>query len=258
MAERDPQNGWLETARDWFKWTFYDEIYGFFRKRAERLTMGEIIAAAIIVYAYLRHHPALLLLGVGAVVAFTSMIVSSWLCPRSPRVDRLADPVAANSLEKKLAELERQLAQVAAREYPPLPQDRMNQLSEGLIKLPRKIVDRDNRHIDIRRDEFADCIDLADAVASAFRAAGWQMMYLPRRGEGDELLPAGISVVAPPDDPRAPLIVTTLGSVLGPDYGPITLRTKSAVAYGLPSFLDGIVVIQIAIGQKPRRSLGAV
>ncbi len=152
----------------------------------------------------------------------------------------------------EITALKAQLSSIAAREYPPLSQSKINELSEALLALPRVVVGRDNRHIDIRRDELGDSIELADGIARAFQAADWRMMDEPKKPASPDRLPPGIWVIAPPNDPRAPLIADLLGKLLGSDYGPISTKIEASMDFGFPNFLDKLVVVRIAIGRKMR------
>lgn len=155
----------------------------------------------------------------------------------------------------QIAVLRAQLSEVAAREYPPLSKFKISELAEALLILPRAVVGRDNRHIDIRREELSDCMELADSLARAFRAADWRMSDEPRKSGGGTPLPQGIWVVAGPDDLRVPPIADLLRKVLGPDYGPIGTKIVGSMDFGFPNFLDKFLVVRIAIGRKPRQKL---
>lgn len=162
------------------------------------------------------------------------------------------EPPLESEKGHEIAALKAQLSSLAAREYPSLSHPKINELSEALLALPRIVVGRDNRHIDIRREELSDCMELADGIARAFRAADWRMMDEPKKPNTANPLPPGIWIAAPLNDPRAPLIADLLGQVLGPDYGPIGTKIEGSMDFGFPNFLDKFVVVRVAIGRKAR------
>lgn len=135
------------------------------------------------------------------------------------------------------------------RVWPSMSQRQIFELRNRLAAIPAVIEGRDCRHIEIVREEFPDCADLADDVADAFRTAWADPTILPGKIYGN--IKDGIWIVGPRDDPRRPILLSILSEVLGTEYEPISLETTPPVP-GLER-IDSRMVIRIAIGRKPRR-----
>ena len=61
------------------------------------------------------------------------------------------------------------------REWPSLTRQQISDLRNRLAATPAIIENRDNRRIEIVREEFPDCANLADDLAEAFKTAGWDV-----------------------------------------------------------------------------------
>jgi hypothetical protein len=133
--------------------------------------------------------------------------------------------------------------------WPSMSKRQISELRNRLAAIPAVIEGRDCRHIQILREEFPDCADLADDFADAFRNAWADPAILPSKQYGP--IRDGIWIVGPRDDPRRPILLSILSEVLGAEYEPITLETTPPLIPAL-ALIDSRMVIQIAIGRKPR------
>ncbi len=156
--------------------------------------------------------------------------------------------------------LRSQLEERRAREWAPLTSDLKRELTAQIRTLPASLKQRDFRHIDIRRAEFTDCIDLADDLADCFRRAGWEVPFPPRAPETGASISTGIWVAGPLHDPRTEAMANVLFEALDVEYRPIKIwsiesassAVSNAVRSSLPAILADLMTIQIVIGRKPR------
>jgi hypothetical protein len=169
---------------------------------------------------------------------------------RDEQVERLG--MIATEPEKLTEEvkvLRAQLEERQRREWPLLTREQKSALTDGLRALPTEINGRENRRVDIRRDDIPDCMDLADDLADCFRKAGWRMGWEPRR-MGDDPLTPGIHVIFAAGDPRAQPLAEVLTARLGQSIG---VPDLPASAFGGDFIAQGMVP-QILIGRRPKTS----
>jgi len=166
------------------------------------------------------------------------------------RVGQLEQSGVASNVRDRLIIEKRQ-------EWRALTPNQRRILTAKLRSLPARINDQDNRHIDIKREDLSDCIDLADDLGDCFRRAGWTMTWEPKNAENSF---PGISVSAGPLDPRVAPIADALREALGGDFLPVETRsvgilgappTQASAAAGILGMLNAILVVQITIGRKP-------
>jgi uncharacterized protein (DUF3820 family) len=153
---------------------------------------------------------------------------------------------ALAKMSAQIKNLESAVDNYRAAFWQPLTLTQKAALIEKLEALPVTLDGRDNRRIDIRRDDLADCADFAEDLAECFRKAGWQIAWEPRR-TGEELITPGIHVLLAADDPRAQPLATVLTEGLGQ-----LVRVPRYPAD--PVFLSQAMVPQIFIGRRPKAS----
>jgi len=134
------------------------------------------------------------------------------------------------------------------RAWPSLTRQQISDLRNRLAATPAIIENRDNRKIVIVREEFPDCANLADDLAEAFKAAGWDITG-PYKIWGK--IANGIWVGGPQNDPRAAALLSNLSVALGRDYEPIAIETIPI----RPEFdlIENATITRVAIGRRPRR-----
>jgi len=150
-------------------------------------------------------------------------------------------------LKREVESLSNRLNEIQNRDWQPLSGANRDALKNRLSELPAVLSDRDNRHIQIVREEFSGCAVLADDFAQSFKAAGWSMTDDPDRIWGGRI-PPGMWVCAPNNDPRATALLQILQEVLGKEYEPIAY--SEVMGYAM---LNDAMVVRIAIGPKPQK-----
>ncbi len=156
-----------------------------------------------------------------------------------------AEKATPEGLKEQVGELTDRLDQISKRSWLPLSKATREALLKALSDTPKVIEERDWRHIEIAREEFPDCDDLARDFAEAFAKAGFSMMHEPGKLWGK--ISDGLWVCAPKDDPRASLLMNILDEALPKHCKPIQFKELTT-----GTFLDGAMYVRIAIGRKPR------
>ena len=230
----DKNTRW-ENDKEWAGWTLRDEIYASVRSHVGPYVVSGAAALAVAAYAYAQSHPTLAAM-IGTAIGTFIVIIGS----------------AAFSRRRKLTAgraAERDTSVQIQRAWPALSRRQISALRNRLAATHPTVGGRNNRHIEIVREEFSDCADLADDIAEAFQS-GWSIPNItPDKIWGH--IQDGIWIVGPRDDPRKPILLSIFSEVLGPEYEPIGLETT--VPAPIPA-LDAAAVIRVAIGRKPRRN----
>jgi hypothetical protein len=123
-------------------------------------------------------------------------------------------------LKREVQQLSDRLKEIQNRDWQPLSGAKRDDLKSRLSGLPAVLSDRNNRSIEIVREEFSGCAVLAEDFARSFKAAGWSTTSDPDRLLGARIRP-GIWVCALNNDPRTTALLLILQEVLGKEYEPI-------------------------------------
>jgi hypothetical protein len=129
-----------------------------------------------------------------------------------------------------------------SRSWPALSREQIASLRIQIAKAPPMAIHK----IDIVREDFPDCADLADDIAKAFQGAGWEVSGMGRIW-GD-LLP-GIKILGPKNDQRKSIFMSILADVLGPEFD-ISIGMNEPHPWA--NVVPDAMVIRIAIGRRPR------
>ena len=89
--------GWKVDLRSWVRWLLYDTIFGWLQERWKKLSMGELFAGAVALFAYARNHTQLLLLALGAIAVLGLQLIDIVLRkildkPMNPTVAKIDQP----------------------------------------------------------------------------------------------------------------------------------------------------------------------
>jgi len=73
----DQDWGWRVDLKSYIRWLLYDQIYDWLRTWLGRTSVADVIAAAVVIYAYARGHTGLLLFALGVLAALSFVLLSA-------------------------------------------------------------------------------------------------------------------------------------------------------------------------------------